>query len=317
MSPPPPNRQYTHRYQSIDQQVVHARFSAVNIAKDTLTSNLVAVKTMAAELVTITEFKREVRTLLKIRNLATHPTARFAKILDYYANTSLRCIVFEPYAATLETILASRVFAPLPAFQVQDIGLQIMQAVDFLHQNGIIHTDMNTRNVMLLSIDSHVHKCYGSDAIFHDQEILVSTEIRIIDFGSVGERANNFTKIIGTAGYRSPEILLGWEWTETVDHFAVGCILAELDTCRPLFLSPVNPSDDGDEDAYYLAMMVHILGPLTTEMRLAMLADWPDLLCNGPGSKPPPINADRTPTLKERISERELYKFPGLTEEPH
>ncbi|KAJ7502488.1 kinase-like domain-containing protein [Mycena galericulata] len=236
---------------------------------------------MAAELVSVSDYKREVKLLLHLRKISVEPVARFAEILDYYANTSLRCIVFKPYAATLETILISRVFAPLPTFQIRDIGLQIMRAVDFLHQNGIIHTDLSSCNVMLLSMGSHLHKCYGADDTFHDKEILISTEIRIIGFGSVGESINAFGEIIGTAGYRSPEILLGWEWTETVDHFAIGCMLAELDTCRRLFPPPIVQTDDAAEDAYYLLIMDHVVGPLTTEMKTTVQTHWPGLPPDG------------------------------------
>ncbi|KAJ7488449.1 hypothetical protein B0H11DRAFT_1912941 [Mycena galericulata] len=136
----------------------------------------------------------------------------------------------------------------------------ISNTVSDLHEHGIIHTDLNSRNIMLLSAKSHMHQCYGQDNLFQEKAILVSAKIRIIDFGSIGGGVTQFGDIIGSAGYRAPEILL------------------ELDTSSPLLPPPEIQMDDAAEDGHYLALMEHVTGPLTTEMKNIVRIHWPGLL---------------------------------------
>ena len=44
------------------------------------------------------------------------------------------------------------------------------------------------------------------------------------------------TEYVATRWYRAPEIILSWkEYTEKIDIWSVGCILAELLLRKPLF----------------------------------------------------------------------------------
>lgn len=62
--------------------------------------------------------------------------SRFAELLDYYATPDLRCLIFKPYAGTLETVLQDRSLTPLPSFQTRDIGLQLLHATDCERDNS-------------------------------------------------------------------------------------------------------------------------------------------------------------------------------------
>lgn len=123
----------------------------------------------------------------------------------------------------------------------------------------------------------------------------------------------------------------GRQWTETVDHFALGCILAELDTSRPLFACRLvrgpTPAADLAKD---LLEMDRVIGPLPFEMGRRIEELEPGGLqrkCEQPsvrGETRPRLPGHRVPTLKvrhptsmthvtdqngqDRISERELYK---------
>lgn len=81
--------------------------------------------------------------------------------------------------------------------------------------------------------------------------------MKLADFGLAKElkRSNNgnLSEYVATRWYRAPELVLrSTNYNESVDIFAVGCIMAELYLGRPLF--PGNSEQD------QLTRIVTILG---------------------------------------------------------
>ncbi|KAJ7229265.1 kinase-like domain-containing protein [Mycena rebaudengoi] len=238
-----PPRTGNRRYVRDNEQLGSGRYSKVVTAIDVVSANKVAVKIMDKTRTTTSDFLREVRVLQKLAQLRPSPFGRFVILLDYYSTQEENCIISERYACSLSSVLADRQLAPLLTFQCAEIALQAIQAVDYLHMNGIIHTDINPRNIVLVDATRGSQIIYTASGVFKEKIILKCTEIRIIDFGSVGENVTVNVGIVGSPGYRSPEIILGdpltainpgWEWTCVVDHFALGCVIAELALSRPL-----------------------------------------------------------------------------------
>ncbi|KAJ7135558.1 kinase-like domain-containing protein [Mycena epipterygia] len=140
-----------------------------------------------------------------------------------------------------------------------------------LHENGIIHTDLHPDNIMFLSAKKTTQTFYGLDDSFHDRTVLKSTEIRIIDFGCVDEDATNCEGLTGTSGYQAPEVIMEWKWTNRVDHFAIGCIIAEMITHQPLV-----PRFSGTREET-LTIMDTILGPFPDPLKATIEEDIPSL----------------------------------------
>jgi len=102
----------------------------------------------------------------------------------------------------------------------QYIIYQILKSLKFMHSAELIHRDIKPSN-LLLNSDCHAKLC---------------------DFGlcrSVSETAGPnpvLTDYVATRWYRAPEILLGsTRYTKAVDIWAVGCILGEQISGRPIF----------------------------------------------------------------------------------
>jgi len=94
---------------------------------------------------------------------------------------------------------------------------QLLRAIAHVHSFGAIHCDVKSSNVL----------------VKHDGSL------KLADFGlsrfknPIEPRYNNN---VVTRWYRSPELILGEEsYTEAIDVWAVGCILAEFMARRPLF----------------------------------------------------------------------------------
>jgi len=96
------------------------------------------------------------------------------------------------------------------------IAIQVLEALEYIHENGVVHRDLKPENIM---VDAH-------------------DNIKLIDFGIAGDAAArrltyaNFTATLGTADYISPEQVKGKRGDGRSDIYAMGVILYEMLTGR-------------------------------------------------------------------------------------
>ena len=91
-----------------------------------------------------------------------------------------------------------------------------LQALSYMHRNGFFHRDLKPENILCSSPDL----------------------VKIADFGLAREIRSTppYTDYVSTRWYRAPEVLLrSTNYSSPIDVWAVGCIMAELYTRRPLF----------------------------------------------------------------------------------
>uniref|UniRef100_A0A3Q3A1E4 mitogen-activated protein kinase n=1 Tax=Kryptolebias marmoratus TaxID=37003 RepID=A0A3Q3A1E4_KRYMA len=61
-------------------------------------------------------------------------------------------------------------------------------------------------------------------------------ELKILDFGLARQADTEMTGYVVTRWYRAPEVILNWmHYTQTVDIWSAGCIMAEMLLGKPLF----------------------------------------------------------------------------------
>ncbi|MEE6481063.1 hypothetical protein FKM82_012748 [Ascaphus truei] len=98
--------------------------------------------------------------------------------------------------------------------RIQFLVYQILRGLKYIHSAGIIHRDLKPGNL----------------AVNED------CELKILDFGLARHTDSEMTGYVVTRWYRAPEVILNWmHYTQTVDIWSVGCIMAEMFTGRPLF----------------------------------------------------------------------------------
>ncbi|XP_078395278.1 serine/threonine-protein kinase MAK isoform X2 [Cetorhinus maximus] len=103
-----------------------------------------------------------------------------------------------------------------PESVIRNIMYQIIQGLAFIHKHGFFHRDMKPENLL----------CMGPELV------------KIGDFGLAREIRSRppYTDYVSTRWYRAPEVLLrSSAYSSPIDIWAVGCIMAELYTLRPLF----------------------------------------------------------------------------------
>ena len=136
-------------------------------------------------------------------------------------------VVFEPVNTRLSLVLDLMDMNLLDLMENKKITIdvpialkltcQILRGLAHIHAKGLIHRDIKPENCLVNP---------------------KTMELRIADFGSTRSATNNtnMTEYIATRWYRPPEVLLtSGEYGAPLDIWAVGCVLYELITRRPLF----------------------------------------------------------------------------------
>jgi eukaryotic-like serine/threonine-protein kinase len=108
---------------------------------------------------------------------------------------------------SLDTIL--RASGPLDPERSVAVITQVLSALGFAHQNGIVHRDVKPSNIMVLN----------------------SGEVKVADFGIARIDASEFTivgDLLGTPAYMAPEQFAGAPVDKRTDLFAAGVIFFEM-----------------------------------------------------------------------------------------
>ncbi|KAH8393160.1 hypothetical protein KR200_003213 [Drosophila serrata] len=191
---------------------------------------------------------REVKSLKKL----SHPN--IVKLKEVIRENDTLYFVFEYMKENLYQMIKDR-DTHLPEPELKSILFQVLTGLAFMHRHGFFHRDLKPENLL----------CSGPELI------------KIADFGLAREIRSRppFTDYVSTRWYRAPEVLLhSTNYGSTIDLWAMGCIMAELYTFRPLFpgSSEVDqlfkicsvlgtPEKNDWPDGYRLAAMIHFRYP--------------------------------------------------------
>ncbi|XP_046614468.1 serine/threonine-protein kinase dyf-5-like isoform X2 [Neodiprion virginianus] len=152
---------------------------------------------------------REVKSLKKLSH------ANVVKLKEVIRENDVLYFVFEYMKENLYQLMKDREkLFPEPV--IRNMVYQVLQGLAFMHKHGFFHRDMKPENLL----------CMGPELI------------KIADFGLAREIRSRppYTDYVSTRWYRAPEVLLhSTTYNSPIDIWAVGCIMAELYTFRPLF----------------------------------------------------------------------------------
>ena len=171
-------------------------------------------------------------------NVDPYDERHIVRLKDFFLHRGHLCLVFEVLSLNLYELIRRNRFRGLSLSLVRVFCSHILEALAVLKESSVIHCDIKPENILL------------KDA--------VSGEVKLIDFGSACFRNRTVYTYIQSRFYRSPEVVLGYDYTEAVDAWSLGCVAAELFLGLPLF--PAASEHD------LLERIVECIGPIPREI---------------------------------------------------
>lgn len=151
---------------------------------------------------------------------------------------------------------------------------QVLLGLNFLHEAGVIHTDLHSDNLLIGITDDSIlstveenevqkpsaRKQIGDTVIYVSRYMLGGAgPLTICDFGQAricNEQRGNAMPV----PYRAPEVILDMPWGCAVDTWAVGLLAWDLLEGKSIFRIYDHESEELN-DAHHLAAMTALLGP--------------------------------------------------------
>jgi len=222
------------RYQ-VEELIGQGGMSAVYKAIDPNLRRAVAVKIIHPHLSGdqdfVRRFEEEAAAVAQLRQ------PNIIQVFDFNHDGNTYFIVFEFIPGeSLQSYLKrlDDIDRPMPIQEATDIVAKVADALDFAHEQGLIHRDVKPANVM----------------------INVRQEPILMDFGIakiIGGTQHTATgAVLGTARYMSPEQIKGQSIDKRTDIYSLGVMLYEMLSGRPPFAA----------DSAMTLMMMHIQDPV-------------------------------------------------------
>uniref|UniRef100_A0A8C6TAP0 non-specific serine/threonine protein kinase n=1 Tax=Neogobius melanostomus TaxID=47308 RepID=A0A8C6TAP0_9GOBI len=239
-----------NRYTTL-RQLGDGTYGSVVMGRSNENGELVAIKRMKRKFYSWDECinLREVKSLKKLNH------ANVVKLKEVIRENDQLYFVFEYMKENLYQLMKDR-RKLFPESVIRNISFQILQGLTYIHKNGFFHRDMKPENLL----------CMGPELV------------KIADFGLAREIRSKppYTDYVSTRWYRAPEVLLrSSTYSSPIDLWAVGCIMAELYTLRPLFpgniLGTVKKVSRDWQEGYQLATAMNFRFPQCVPTHLKTL----------------------------------------------
>src|SRR5216683_2822936 len=196
-------------------------------ARDTRLNRIVAIKVLPAHLADRAElrerFEREAKTIASLN----HP--HICTLHDTGHQDEIDFLVMEYLEG--ETLAQRLQKGPLPIRQVLQYAVEVADALDKAHRNGVTHRDLKPGNIMLTKSGTKLLD-FGLAKL---KQEAAPANVSLSDLPTANGPLTAEGSIVGTFQYMAPEQLEGKEADARTDIFAFGELIHEMATGKPAF----------------------------------------------------------------------------------
>jgi meiosis induction protein kinase IME2/SME1 len=196
-----------------------------------------------------------------LRAIPFHPN--IIPLYDFFLLPSTRELyfVFESMEGNLYQLIKVRKGRPLVGGLVSCIFRQVVEGLHHIHTHGYFHRDLKPENLLVTTTGLFDYRNVSPLAAPNappERDVVVI--VKLADFGLARETRSRppYTEYVSTRWYRAPEVLLrSRNYSNPVDMWALGTIMAELINLRPLF--------PGNDELDQVAKICEVLGDPSDE----------------------------------------------------
>ena len=201
-------KKFGNRYE-IKERLGAGGMSVVYKGLDTLLNRLVTIKVLRDQFASDADFVR--RFHREAQSVASLSHINIVSIFDVGFEENLHYLVME-YVDGQNLKEYIRQKGKLPVAEAVPIVMQILDALQHAHENGVVHRDIKPHNILLAK----------------------NGQVKVTDFGiarAASEATVTFNgNMVGSVHYISPEQALGTEIGPQSDIYAAGVVLYEMIT---------------------------------------------------------------------------------------
>ncbi|KAL9651464.1 hypothetical protein ABK040_001411 [Willaertia magna] len=201
-------------YYQVENLIGRGSYGVVCSAIDKRTNEKVAIKKISNIFQKNKDYqKRIVRELKILKHYSSIKHENIVQLKDVVVPKSVNelhdlYIITEKFECTLRDVFKT-------GQQFTDINIKyflyhLLKGISFIHSSGIAHRDIKPQNIL---VDENFRIAYCDFGLSRAVEL--DSKISTCDIASLW--------------YRSPEVILGWEYAgKQMDIWAIGCIFAEM-----------------------------------------------------------------------------------------
>ena len=186
-------------------------------ARHLQTGEVLAIKTMLPQFASDPGALRDLEREVRISRALRHPN--IVEVYEYRVFQRIPYLLMEFVPGRpLNFLLADAAGNRLEEGLFLHFAQQVLAAVEYAHQQGVVHRDLKPGNVMV-----------RPDRV-----------LKLLDFGIAATMKATFTRLTGhgstlTIPYASPEQINGEDPAPSMDIYSLGCVFYEMLTGRPPF----------------------------------------------------------------------------------
>lgn len=121
---------------------------------------------------------------------------------------------------SLKSILEK--YGPLELDVIRNYSIQLLQGLNYLHENRVIHRDLKSANILIASDGLLKVSDFGSSRKFEENDGLLCKSLR------------------GSPYWMAPEVVAREFYSFSADIWSFGCVLIEMSTGRPPWSNHAN-----------------------------------------------------------------------------